>query len=262
MKTVLEAYIIENNIAMKTIDYSYFIERYIAAEMDEAERRWFELELQGNDALRAELDLRKKADASLVRLDIIDLRNKLAAIERERREKVIAQDVKRTPRFRFAAVITALVLIGSVYLITSGGNSNEAIYNKYFEAGNAFSHSRSVKMTNAEVRTAEFLYKHADYKSAANVLKTYLVRNSNDFEAGILYGLTEMHNGALQKAEESFKSIISNGDNLLLDEAHWYLALCYIKTDERENAVTQLESIINSNSGYKDRAKKILRKIK
>ena len=45
---------------MKTIDFSHFIEKYIAGEMGEDERNWFEKELEGNDNLRNEVDLRKK----------------------------------------------------------------------------------------------------------------------------------------------------------------------------------------------------------
>jgi len=37
---------------MKTIDFSYFIERYNANEMSDAERTWFRKELDGNDQLR------------------------------------------------------------------------------------------------------------------------------------------------------------------------------------------------------------------
>ena len=50
---------------MKTIDFSHFIERYIAGEMGEDEKQWFEKELEGNENLRSEVDLRKKTDLVL-----------------------------------------------------------------------------------------------------------------------------------------------------------------------------------------------------
>ena len=34
---------------MKTIDFSYFIERYNAGEMDDAEKEWFRNELNNKD---------------------------------------------------------------------------------------------------------------------------------------------------------------------------------------------------------------------
>jgi len=40
---------------MKTIDFSYFIERYNTGEMDTMEKKWFIKELEGNKALQKEV---------------------------------------------------------------------------------------------------------------------------------------------------------------------------------------------------------------
>ena len=79
---------------MKTIDFSYFIERYNAGEMDEAEKEWFRKELEGNEKLRREVELRSRTDMILKDRDIMNLRNKLNAIEKQRKEPV--PEVKRT----------------------------------------------------------------------------------------------------------------------------------------------------------------------
>ena len=59
---------------MKTIDFSHFIERYIAGEMGEDEREWFEKELEGNENLRTEVNLRKKTDQVLKNQNVISLK--------------------------------------------------------------------------------------------------------------------------------------------------------------------------------------------
>ncbi len=69
---------------MKTIDFSYFIERYNAGEMDEAEMQWFRKELSGNEKLRREVEIRSKTDNILKNQDLLNLRNKLNAIEKKR----------------------------------------------------------------------------------------------------------------------------------------------------------------------------------
>ena len=71
---------------MKTIDFSHFIERYIAGEMREDEKLWFEMELESNENLRREVDLRKKTDLVLKNQNIIALRSKLSEIEKKRKE--------------------------------------------------------------------------------------------------------------------------------------------------------------------------------
>jgi len=62
---------------MKTTDFSYFIEKYIAGEMDEVEKEWFTSELSGNEKLRKEVELRKKTDSIIRDKEIIDLRSNL-----------------------------------------------------------------------------------------------------------------------------------------------------------------------------------------
>ena len=66
---------------MKTIDFSYFIERYNAGDMSDAEKEWFQKELEGNEKLRNEVILRKRTDVILKDKNVMSLRNKLAEIE-------------------------------------------------------------------------------------------------------------------------------------------------------------------------------------
>jgi len=247
---------------MKTIDISYFIERYIAGEMDPSEKKLFETELQGNPSLQRELTLRKKTDAALVRHDIIDLRNKLAAIEKQRKEKVAASTTGKTPRFRFAAAVTALVLVGSLYLVTTGRQGNDTIYKKNFEVYQYSNTARSGDSKISDFETALKLYNNNDFAGAASHFRDYLRSKPEVMEANLLYGVAEMKNNNFPSAKTSFRSIIDNSDNLYIDKAQWFLALCYIKTDENREAVRQLESIINSNSIYQDKARKLVKKLR
>jgi TolA-binding protein len=250
------------NIVIKTIDFSYFIERYIAGEMDPSEKKWFETELDGNASLQRELALRKKADATLVRLDIIDLRNKLAAIEKQRKEKVVAASTGKTPRFRFAAAVTALVLVGSLYLVTTGHQSNDTIYKNNFEVYQYSNISRSGDSKISDFETALKMYNNNDFAGAASHFREYLRSKPEVMEATLLYGVAEMKNNNYPSAKSSFRSIIDNSDNLYIDKAQWFLALCYIKTNENNEAVSQLETIINSKSIYQDKARKLVKKLR
>jgi hypothetical protein len=73
---------------MKTIDFSYFIERFIAGEMDEAEKQWFRNEMDGNEKLRKEVEIRRKTEAILKNQDLLNLRIKLNSIEKKRAVEV------------------------------------------------------------------------------------------------------------------------------------------------------------------------------
>ncbi len=248
---------------MKTIDFSYFIERYITNEMDAAEKRWFELELECDSSLQKELKLRKLADASLVRHDIIDLRNKLSAIEKQRREKVTAAGPKKSAAgMRFAAAVAALMLLGGVYLFSTRHLSNETLYRKNFQTYVSSNIARSGETKSTDLKSAQQLYNNKDYAASASLLKKYIQSNPVSMDAMMMYGAAEMENKNFEEAQSSFRLILANGDNLFLDKAQWYLALCYLQTNQKSEAVKQLESIINSKSVYRERSKKLIRRIR
>ena len=73
---------------MKTIDFSYFIERYNANEMSDTEKQWFLRELEGNEKLRNEVNLRKRTDEILSNQNVMSLRSKLSEIERGEKKSV------------------------------------------------------------------------------------------------------------------------------------------------------------------------------
>jgi len=62
-----------------------------------------------------------------------------------------------------------------------------------------------------------------------------------------------------QKAKTSFDNIISDKDNLFIEQAKWYLGMCYLKTENTEKAENVLKEIIKEESYYKDVAVKVLK---
>lgn len=247
---------------MKTIDFSYFIERYITGEMDQNEKLWFEKELEGNSSLQKELILRKKADAALFRHDLIDLRNKLTLLEKERRGKLVTSGARKGVVLRFAATIAVLMLLGGLYLISTGSQSNEALYKKNFQVYLSSGPSRTGELRYSDFEAALDLYKKSDYANAAIRFREYLKSRPQAAEAKLIYGVAEMKNNNFPAAKSSFRSIIDNADNYYIDEAQWYLALCYIRTNEKQEALTQLKSIVITNSIFRDKATKLIKKLR
>ena len=70
-----------------------------------------------------------------------------------------------------------------------------------------------------------------------------------------------MHN--LEKYSEAipeYSKVVAQGDNMFVEEAEWYRALCYLKLGNNETAKRQLVGIINRNSYFASDAKAVLRK--
>jgi tetratricopeptide (TPR) repeat protein len=247
---------------MKTIDFSYFIERYNASEMDQAEIKWFEKELSGNESLRKEVLLRRKADQMLVKHDLLSLRNKLSSIEKTRKEKLIETAGKRTLAIRYAAVFTGLVLIGSLFIITGNKQSPQELYNKNFSAYEFPGPSRTAQsQTDNQYSLALGYYADNHFADAGVLFREYLKNNSENMQATLLYGICEMENKDFSEAKASFNKIIQAKFNLFTDQAQWYLALCYIANGEKAEAKLQLAAIKKSESIYRNKARKILKNL-
>ncbi|MGQ9620799.1 MAG: tetratricopeptide repeat protein, partial [Bacteroidales bacterium] len=248
------------------IDYSYFIERYIAGEMNQAENDWFKKELEGNDALKREIELRRKTDNALSRHELIDLRNKLAEIEKVRKEKKVLRIAQKKSVLRSAAVLASFILLGSMFLIINRNPSTDFLYRKNFVVyypGGAVRNSVNASNTNdALYKEALIFYNQSNFESASGLLREYLTNIPGHMEAHLVYGISAMKNNDFTEAEKSFSVIIHDGNNLYMDNARWYLALCYLRTDNIEAAKMELETIKDSKSIYSSRAEKILRKIK
>ncbi len=250
---------------MKTIDYSYFIERYNAGEMNDDEKKWFQKELDGNEKLRLEVNLRKSTDEILKNHEIISLRNKLSEIEKRRATSVPARNSKKKKiaYLKYAAVIAGLVLIGSIVIFSGKKMSDDEIIDRYYKAYNPSTNQRSgLSETNSDFTLALGFYNTHDYEKAASLFNKVIESNPKDMRSTLLNGIANFENKKYPEAKQSFGNVIADNNNLYIDQAEWYLALCYIKTNDKVKAVQQLETIINENGIYRNDAKKIIRKLK
>jgi tetratricopeptide (TPR) repeat protein len=248
---------------MKTIDFSYFIERYNAGEMSDAEKQWFRKELDGNKKLLNEVNLRKLTDEVLKNQDVISLRNKLSEIEKRRESNVPVRKSRKPVYLKYAAVIAGLVLIGSIIVFSGKNLSSEEIMNRYYNAYEPPSALRSSQIeTNADFTLALEFYNTQDYEKAAILFNKVLESNPRDMQSVLLNGVANFEDQKYPEAKQSFVKVINDNNNLYIETAKWYLALCYVKTNEREKAIQQLEIIKKEGGIYSNDAKKVARELK
>jgi len=248
---------------MKTIDFSFFIERYNAGEMNEAERTWFEKELGNNIDLRKEVDIRKKTDKVLEDQAVIQLRNKLAAIESRRS---VPDPVRKHPKYaviRYAAIFIGLAIIGSLFIMMNRNMPSDEIFSKYYTSYDPAATSRSLQTgENTDYKTAVEFYNVHDYRTAAIYFSKVIDKDPSHMESALLYGVSNLEEKNYPEAEKSFDRVMDNNGSLYQEDAEWYLALCYLKTEEKTKAVEQLTSIKKSTSIYRKDAGKILKRIR
>ncbi len=248
---------------MKTIDFSYFIERYNADEMSEAEKEWFLKELDGNESLKYEIRIRKQADDVLKDQATISLRNKLSKIEEQRRTVVPEKKPGNRAYYKYAAVLAIFIIIGGIAMFSGKELSSDVILERYYKPYEAPANQRSVRSdTNDDFALALEFYNSHDYEKAASLFSKVLETNPKDMQSVLLKGVSNFEEQKYPDAKDSFSKVIDDNNNLFIETAKWYLALCYVKTNDNERAMAYLATISNEGGIYAKDARKIARKLK
>jgi tetratricopeptide (TPR) repeat protein len=248
---------------MNTNDFSYFIEKYISNEMGIDEKIWFEKELDGNTALQKELKLRRQTESIIANSDVMDLRTKLNTIGKERAAREVVYKSRKTLIMNFAAGFAGLLLIGSLIFLSSNNLSKEAIYNKYYKSYEAVSATRSATSTVSSLYSeAITYYNERNYEKAAKSLEQLLSTDEGNIEYRFQLANSYMGMQSYPNAGKSYIKVIEDNNNLYIEDAQWYLGICYVMTNDNEKAINQLSLIASSDSRYKKEARQLLKKIK
>jgi tetratricopeptide (TPR) repeat protein len=248
---------------MNTKEFSHFIERYISGEMSDSEKLWFQKELEGNEQLQREVNLRRQTDDILKKTGVISLRSKLADLENYRLETRRKQTIIRMTAMRYAAVLAGAAIITSLILFSGQTRTSEDIVNEFYKVYEAPASQRSASSEiNMDYILGLKYYNDHDYRSAASQFAKVLEKNPDDMQTHLLSGVSNMEEKHYNEAKNSFKTVIDDNNNLFIESARWYLALCYVKTEDKYKASQLLISIKNEGGVYSRDAKKILRKIK
>jgi tetratricopeptide (TPR) repeat protein len=246
---------------MKTIDFSHFIERYNAGEMNASEKLWFRKELDRDKNILNEIDLRKRTDKILENQNIISLRNKLSAIETQREVRKDVRKTKMPVYLKFAAVIAGLVILGSITLFSGRNLSSDEITKRYYKVYEPQTSQRAGEFkAKDDFNMALNFYNTHDYSKAAILFNKVVESNPRDMQSLLLNGVANFGDKNYPAAKQSFDKVINDNNNLFIETAQWYLALCYIKSNDKKKAVMQLEIIKEDGGIYSKNAKKILRR--
>ncbi|NLA49487.1 MAG: tetratricopeptide repeat protein [Bacteroidales bacterium] len=249
---------------MKAIDFSYFIERFLAGEMNEAEEEWFRNELGRNEKLRHEIALRQLTNTTLKNHDVLQLRNKLAAIvSRKAEQQTSSKKGRKHKDLTRAAVFAGLVLFGTLAFLNTRTMSTDEIFDHYYKFYDITTPLRSANDAgNTDYLTAIEFFNVKDYHNAAHYFSKVLHSDPRYIESVLMTGVSKFEEEKYSEAKSSFTKVMDDRDNLFFEDAQWYLALCYLKTSEKDKAENTLKAVRESGSVYSRNAGKILKKIK
>jgi tetratricopeptide (TPR) repeat protein len=103
------------------------------------------------------------------------------------------------------------------------------------------------------------LFNQKNYKQALPEINAYVKVHADDLDLQIAAAICNIELNDFAAAEQSLNTII-NSDNLYKEKAEWYLAMCYLKQDKKKDCKDILQSF-KADHFYKTKALTILKNL-
>lgn len=245
------------------------VERYLHRELTEEELTVFEAEMENNPDLVAEVDLSREIDIAIHENDVMELRARLDAINKDiisekRRERSLFTQIPRKKLVAVSVAASLILLLGINGMISKNDLSGPAeLYEKYYTTypGAGISRSSGTSL-DREMSIALLHFNEENYDEALRLFGEILNKDSDNPVGNFYSGMAYQETGQYEKAIASYQHVIQTGNNLFIDQAEWYSGLCYLQMNDRKEVVRQFKKIVDSKNFYSEKAAAILKKIK
>ena len=240
------------------MDKELLLYNYFANQLTDDEQLLFDELLEKDPEFKAQFEFESDLKRVINKNQNQNLMQKLIGFEKEIKEKTKSNPSK--PGFKvwsIAASIGLLLGLGWIAYITFSGADYDNLYAANFETypNTVYTITRSDGDQSLE-REAFAAYEANDYERAAADfldLKTQGGSAHTDFYLAQSY----LHLGRDQEAIEILKSVII-GNMEFKAEAHWYLALAYLRSKDRLKAVATLKHLSENFDYKKEKAQALL----
>ncbi|MBA7538259.1 Photosystem I assembly protein Ycf3 [subsurface metagenome] len=264
---IINAYNNLGSTCRKMKNYTKIIDRYLDGDLNGSELKALEKELDSNPELKEELKLQREINAALREKEVLDLRAQLKVIHRSLEpvpERNMARKLVHSKWTRIAAAsVVLLIAIAALTGNFTGKRMNyDKIFNKYYETYKPLNVRSGFGEIDKMYRNALTAYQKENYEKALVLFEEVLEIDQSRIEANLMTGVSNMELDEYEEASSSFSKIINHNDNLFIEHAEWYIGFCYIRTDNTDKAIRHFTKIASGNSLKKNKAKRILRKIK
>jgi tetratricopeptide (TPR) repeat protein len=158
--------------------------------------------------------------------------------------------IKMHPRrwYWAAASVVAVLAIGATLLFSVPSHtSNDALFKQYYSSENILDVTRS---GDANLVEAIMKFQEKDFKTAAWMFGKILAKDESNMAVWFYYGISSIETQNYETANNAFTRIINDKQNLYIEHAEWYLSLCYLKSNQTDKAVDQLNKIAKDENNY------------
>lgn len=243
------------------------LDRFLQLELNDDDLASFESELTSNPDLAAELELYREIDQAVAETDVMDLRSKLNeisknAVREKRKERTF---IARFPNSRLAigTIAASLILLVSITSQIRHHNLNDEheLYTQFFSPYQATGIFRSDNTLDSKLSLALHTYNEGHLNESMELFKQILEADPDNPVSNFYLGMVCQETGNYPAAIDSYRRVIQANNNLFVEQAQWYSALCGLQTENRKKAYKQFQQIAEQNSYYSPKAEAILQEL-
>ena len=247
---------------MKNFDHD-MISRYLDGELNEDERKAFEVQIQLDADLKNEVELTKDVIETLkIKLHPGEsesaLRNTLQEVSDDYFSKN-SRRIKIIPfrRYRWIAAAAA-VLIFTLMLTVWSPWQKEDLYNQYASIQMPGIAERGTA-TDSLLKMAVENFNNKKFGEAIPAFETILKESSQNTFVQYYYAIALLQNDQTKRSRDQLTELY-NGTSLFKYDAAFYLALSYLKEKDKTACKDWLNKI-PSDAGVYDKAQELLKKL-
>lgn len=228
-----------------------WINRYFEGILTNAELQQFEEMLQNDTAFAEEVAFHKNVKKAITLNEREALKNKLRKLE--------APKANSASRIKWLAAACILIFAGILSWFMLYTTSSDELYAEFYEPyPNTIAPTVRGTDTTDDTTKAFRHYDAENYNEALTLFDKIYDSKGEDF-ALFYKGISLMELKRYEEAVNTFKELNTNRNvSDFSSESQWYLALCYLKTNNNEEAVKILKKTAEVQSPVQQKAIELL----
>jgi tetratricopeptide (TPR) repeat protein len=219
-----------------------------------------ELKISENKRLKKIFELNNEINRISNDKGLLNFIEKTSSLRNEYSENPkIAKTIHLKNWFLAASIFIISGLL--VFYFVNKRNPNDRIFGQFYSKYEISIATRSGIADINELTAAIQYYDQCQYKEAIIRFNKILSTDKNNISALFFSAVSYMEIKDYQKAAVNFKCVINLKDTAFAEHASWYLALCYIKTNNIQMARNIISQIAESDSYYRAKACELSKKL-
>jgi len=171
--------------------------------------------------------------------------------------------IKR-PIYKYAAnlILLGFLLLGG-WFYQNSNTQYEKIYQTYYTSYQSMYITRSNNSISLNLSTAFLDYDQENYDKSLNIFEQFITQDTMLSMVKFYRGICQMEIEDFPGAIKSFDELIRYKNPFYLEPSHWYIALSYLRLENKKESSKHFQWLIDNHSRYYGpNAQKILQELK